>query len=317
MRRTPLEIKLGNDDPGQSTSLIGWRYRTGEKGPRLLVTGAVHGDEVTSTGAIWYVAEGILDWVTEGSVTLIPCVNQSAARASQRLVPLENVDLNRRFPGRADGTLADRIAAALVKLLDEHDALIDVHTAGWAVPFVLLDHFADRKLGSRVAAWAETSGLPVVGEMPARISDVVGLDRSWSAWAVKLGKPAVTMELPGFHTLDQLGAHRGANAVLNMLTAAPMLRQRPKPRSKPRPHLVRRSIHADHGGLFEAERKPGDIMRKGERIGWLRSLVGEKLGAVVAPAAGLLIEIQPISAVHVGRRLATLAVEAPRSKARD
>jgi N-alpha-acetyl-L-2,4-diaminobutyrate deacetylase len=309
MRRNPLEIKLGADDPGQSTSLIGWRYRTGEKGPRVLVTGAVHGDEVTSAAAIWYVAEGILDWVTEGAVTLIPCVNQLAVRASQRLVPLENVDLNRRFPGRPDGTLADRIAAALVTLLEGHDALIDVHTAGWAVPFVLLDHFVDRKLEARVTAWAETSGLPVVGEMPARISDLAGLDRSWSAWAVKLGKPAVTMELPGFHTLDLLGAHRGANGVLNMLTAAPTLRQRSSAKSKSRPRLVRRSIHAEHGGLFEAERKPGDVLRKGERIGWLRSLVGEKLGAVTAPAAGLLIEVQPISAVHVGRRLATLAVD--------
>jgi len=308
MRRTRIEIKLGTDDPGQSTSLVGWRYGTGERGPRILVTGAVHGDEVTSTGAIWYVAEGIPDWVTEGSVTLIPCVNQLAARASQRLVPLENVDLNRRFPGRPDGTLADRLAAALVKLLDEHDALIDVHTAGWAVPFVLLDHFANPRLAARVLAWAASSGLPVVGEMPAKISDLAGLDRSWSAWAVRMGKPAVTMELPGFHTLDLLGAHRGANAVLNMLTAAPLLRRRPKARAKAQADLVRRSIHAEHGGLFEAERKPGDILRKGERIGYLRSLAGERLAAVVAPAAGLLIEIQPVSAVHVGRRLATLAV---------
>jgi N2-acetyl-L-2,4-diaminobutanoate deacetylase len=307
MRRTALEIKIGADDPGQSTSLIGWRYRSGVRGPRILVTGAVHGDEVTSTGALWYVAEGILDWVTSGAVTLIPCVNQLAARASQRLVPLENVDLNRRFPGRPDGTLADRLAAALVKLLGEHDALIDVHTAGWAVPFVLLDHFADAALEARVVAWAESSGLPVVGEMPAKISDLAGLDRSWSAWAVKLGKPAVTIELPGFHTLDLLGAHRGANAVLNMLTAAPKLRARPK--TRPRVRLHRRSIHAEHGGLFEAERKPGERVRKGERIGYVRSLAGEKLAAVKAPAAGLLIEVQPISAVHVGRRLATLAID--------
>lgn len=307
MRRTALEIKLGTDDPGQSTSLIGWRYRSGTRGPRILVTGAVHGDEVTSTGALWYVAEGILDWVTRGAVTLIPCVNQLAARASQRLVPLENVDLNRRFPGRPDGTLADRLAAALVALLGEHDALIDVHTAGWAVPFVLLDHFADKALERRVVAWAESSGLPVVGEMPAKISDLAGLDRSWSAWAVRLGKPAVTVELPGFHTLEQVGAHRGANAVLNMLTAAGKLSRPPKPR--PRVRLVRRSVHAEHGGLFEAERKPGDQVRKGERIGFVRSFAGEKLAAVKAPSAGLLIEIQPISAVHVGRRLATLAVE--------
>lgn len=307
MRPEKFEIKVGIDDAGQSTSLIGWRFRTGSPGPRLLVTGAVHGDEVTSTGALWYVAEGLVDWVTSGSVTLIPCVNQLAARASQRLVPHENIDLNRRFPGRADGGLADRLAAALVKLLEKHDALIDVHTAGWAVPFVLLDHFADPALEARVASWAETSSLPVIGEMPASVSDLAGLGRSWSAWAVRLGKPAVTIELPGFHTLDLVGAYAGANAVLNMLTAAPALRAKPK--SKPRVTLRRHAVHADHGGLFEAERKPGDRVRRGERIGYVRSFTGEKLAAVKAPQAGLLIEVQPISAVHVGRRLVTLAVD--------
>ncbi len=307
MRHEKFEIKVGNDDPGQSTSLIGWRFRTGTPGPRLLVTGAVHGDEVTSTGALWYVAEGLADWVTGGSVTLIPCVNQLAARASQRLVPHENIDLNRRFPGSAEGGLADRLAAALVRLLAKHDALIDVHTAGWSVPFVLLDHFSDAGLEARVAAWAATSSLPVIGEMPAALSDLAGLDRSWSAWSVKLGKPAVTIELPGFHTLDLVGAYTGANAVLNMLSSAPRLRSRAKP--KGRIALRRHTVHAGQGGLFESERKPGDRVKRGERIGYIRSFAGEKLAMVTSPKPGLLIELQPISAVHVGRRLATLAVE--------
>lgn len=308
MQRDRFEIKLGSDDPGLFTGLTGWRYRISSKGPRVLVTGAVHGDEVSSSAAIWHAAEQLADWVTAGQITMIPCVNQLAVRASQRQLPLENIDLNRRFPGRADGLLADRLAHALVGLLAGHDALVDLHTAGWSVPFVLLDHFADARLERRVTGWALASGLPVVGEMPAAISDMQGLDRSWSAWAVRQGKPAVTMELPGFHTIDHVGAHRGANALLNMLTAMPLLSKRP-PRNGPgAAPLVRRALHSDLGGLFEADRKPGDSVRKGERIGWVRSLAGEPLGEIKAPEAGLLLEIQPLSALHVGMRAATLAV---------
>ncbi|HWA45432.1 MAG TPA: succinylglutamate desuccinylase/aspartoacylase family protein, partial [Hypericibacter adhaerens] len=226
MRRQPLEISLGNDDPGLSTALRGWQFKTGARGPRLLVTGAVHGDEVTASAAIWHAAEQLADWITTGSVTLIPCVNVLAVRASRRQVPLENIDLNRRFPGRPDGLLADRIAHALTRLLETHDALIDVHTAGWSVPFVLLDHFADARLERRVLRWAACSALPVVGEMPAKIANLQGLDRSWSAWAVRQGKPAVTMELSGFHGIDHVGAHRGATAIINMLSAAPALLER-------------------------------------------------------------------------------------------
>jgi predicted deacylase len=309
MRRHPLEISLGNDDPGLSTALRGWRYRASARGPKILVTGAVHGDEVTSSAALWHAAEQLADWITAGSVTLIPCVNVLAVRASQRQVPLENIDLNRRFPGRPDGLLADRIAHALTGLLEEHDALIDVHTAGWSVPFVLLDHFTDARLERRVLRWAASSALPVVGEMPARISNLQGLDRSWSAWAVGQGKPAVTMELSGFHAIDHVGAHRGATAIINMLNAAPALFDR-LPRTGPvAAPWVRRSVCSDWGGLFEAERKPGDQIRRGERIGWVRSLVGEPLGEIKAPEAGLLLEIQPLSALHVGMRAATLAIE--------
>jgi predicted deacylase len=309
MRRQPLEISLGNDDPGLSTALRGWQFKTGARGPRLLVTGAVHGDEVTASAAIWHAAEQLADWITTGSVTLIPCVNVLAARASQRQVPLENIDLNRRFPGRPDGLLADRIAHALTRLLETHDALIDVHTAGWSVPFVLLDHFADARLERRVLRWAACSALPVVGEMPAAISNLQGIDRSWSAWAVRQGKPAVTMELSGFHGIDHVGAHRGATAIINMLSAAPALLER-LPRGGPAAApWVRRAVCSDWGGLFEAERRPGDQVRKGERIGWVRSLAGEILGEIKSPEAGLLLEIQPLSALHVGMRAATVAVE--------
>jgi predicted deacylase len=309
MRRDRFEVKLGSGDPGLFTGLTGWRYRATGRGPRVLVTGAVHGDEVTSSAAIWHAAEQLADWVTAGQVTMIPCVNQFAVRASRRQVPHEDTDLNRRFPGRADGLLADRLAHALVRLLAEHDALIDVQTAGWSVPFVLLDHFADAKLERRVTGWAAASGLPVVGEMPVAIANLQGLDRSWSAWAVRQGKPAVTMELPGFHTIDHVGAHRGANAILNMLTAAGRLSGRLPKQGPATAPLVRRALHSDLGGLFEAERKPGDNVRQGERIGWIRNLAGEPLGEIKAPEAGLLIEIQPISALHAGMRAATLAVE--------
>ncbi|MFZ5790428.1 MAG: succinylglutamate desuccinylase/aspartoacylase family protein [Pseudomonadota bacterium] len=316
MRRDRFDIKLGSDDPGLSTGLTGWRYRASGRGPRILVTGAVHGDEVTSSAAIWHASEQLADWVTAGQVTMIPCVNQLAVRASRRQVPLENADLNRRFPGRADGLLADRLAHALVRLMAEHDALIDVHTAGWSVPFVLLDHFADARLERRVTGWAAASGLPVVGEMPAAIANLQGLDRSWSAWAVRQGKPAVTMELPGFHTIDHVGAHRGANAILNMLTALPMLSKRPPKGGPETAPLVRRALHSNLGGLFEAERKPGDKVRQGERIGWVRNFAGEPLGEIKAPEAGFLLEIQAISALHVGMRTATLAVPRRSGKGR-
>lgn len=308
MRSEPLAIELGTDDTGV-TGLLGRRFRFDRPGPRVLVTGAVHGDEVTATGAIWRVGEALGEAGVGGAVTLVPCVNQLAARQSQRQIPLEGSDLNRQFPGRPDGTLGERLAAALVALLGEHDALIDVHTAGWSTCFVLLDHIEEASLNRRVLRWAEASGLPVVGEMPAELSNLQGLDRSWSAWAVRLGKPAVTIELTGFHAIDREAAERGAKAVLEMLRAAPRAVDGSDDGGPLlAPAMCRHEIYAAGGGLFEAERRPGDRVGAGDRLGVVRSLLGERRETVAASDDGLVLALQPVSAVHVGSWLATLAV---------
>ena len=240
-----------------------------------------------------------------GTVTVLPCVNVLGLRASARLIPLEDTDLNRCFPGRPDGNLAERLAAALVALLECHDVLIDVHTAGWCIPFVLLDQISDRALGARVARWAASASLPVIGEMKADWASLQGLDQSWSAWAITQGKPALTLELAGFHTLDSTCAKLGGDVLMNLVRAAPGLISEPAD-----PPLLpsRFEVYANSSGLFEAFRKPGDRLLKEETIGVIKSVDGTIRETVRAGQEGLLLALQPISAVHVGSFLATLAV---------
>jgi predicted deacylase len=286
--------------------LYGTTFRFPESGPAVLVTGALHGDEVTSTGAIWHLARGLQDQGLTGTVTLIPCVNQLAVRASSRLVPLEDTDLNRHFPGRNDGSLAERLAHGLVELLESHDALVDVHTAGWCTSYVLVDEIPHPDLRDRVVSWAQESGLPVIGEMPAEHLALQGLDRSFSAWgSIQMRKPALTVELPGFHTLESRQARSGAEVLLRLLQALPRLRE---PGHETRPTLSRHETFASTGGLFEAEASLGQSLAAGDRIGILHALDGTGARPVAADKPGILLALQPISAVHVGSWLATVAV---------
>lgn len=287
--------------------LYGTTFRFPERGPAVLVTGALHGDEVTSTGAIWYLARKLQDRVLTGSVTVIPCVNQLAVRASSRLVPLEDTDLNRHFPGRNDGSLAERLAYGLIELLESHDALVDVHTAGWCTSYVLVDEIPHLDLRARVVSWAHASGLPVVGEMPAEHLALQGLDRSFSAWgSIQMQKPSLTVELPGFHTLESRQARNGAEVLLRLLQSLPRL-QEPSPEA--RPPLSRHEIFASAGGLFEAQANLGQSLADGDQIGILHALDGASARSITADRPGVLLALQPVSAVHVGSWLATVAVE--------
>lgn len=111
-----------------------------ESGTRLIVLGAVHGNETCGTQAIRRVIteieSGQLNLVS-GSVTFVPVANPLAYARHQRM---GERNLNRNLaPTETPIEFEDRIANWLCPLLAQHDALLDLHsfhTAG--DPFVML-----------------------------------------------------------------------------------------------------------------------------------------------------------------------------------
>ncbi|WUR15548.1 succinylglutamate desuccinylase/aspartoacylase family protein [[Empedobacter] haloabium] len=109
-------------------------------GPRLIVTGAVHGNETAGTqGIVRVMAEldsGTLT-IAAGSVTFVPVTNPLAyargERAGQR-------NLNRNlFPKAQPEDFEDRVANWLCPLLAAHDVLLDLHSFhAPGEPFVMM-----------------------------------------------------------------------------------------------------------------------------------------------------------------------------------
>ncbi len=301
-----LTIDIGSPPLVDLGGLHGKRYVfDGKGGPRLLLTGSLHGDEPTSMAALWHLSEELPKASLTGIVTIIPCVNLLAACASSRLIPHEGTDLNRVFPGRTDGSLAERLAAALVRLLNDYDALIDVHSAGWSIPFVLVDQMFDAQLDARIVRWATASSMPVIREAPSENDMLAAGARSWSAWAISQGKPALTFELSGLHMIDSAVSKGGAGALLNLLTAAPDLS---RDGDIPAPLPSELKFFSNTGGFFESFYRPGDRVSAGETIGVVRDFYGDEKEAICAKKEGLVIDLQPISSVHAGSWVATLAV---------
>jgi predicted deacylase len=110
------------------------------KGPRLLVTGAVHGNEVCGSLAITRLLEQ-LDRGTlrllRGTLTCVPVVNPLAYQRGQREGE-RNLNRNlRECPIPQD--YEDRIANQLCPLLAAHEVLLDLHSfQGQGQAFVML-----------------------------------------------------------------------------------------------------------------------------------------------------------------------------------
>jgi uncharacterized protein len=115
--------------PSGARSLRVHHFAGLEPGPRLIVTGAVHGNETAGTEAIRRVlAEldgGEIDLV-RGSASFVPVCNPLAYRRGTRM---GERNLNRRLqPTSVPGEYEDRIANVLCPLLAAHDVLLDLHS---------------------------------------------------------------------------------------------------------------------------------------------------------------------------------------------
>jgi predicted deacylase len=110
------------------------------KGPRLIITGAVHGNETCGTKAILRVMEEIDSGkllIANGSVTFVPVTNPLAyalvRRSGER-------NLNRNlFPNDNPQDFEDQVANWLCPLLAQHDVLLDLHSFNAeSEPFVMM-----------------------------------------------------------------------------------------------------------------------------------------------------------------------------------
>jgi uncharacterized protein len=98
-------------------------------GPKLVITGAVHGNEVCGTRAITRVVEEVLGGslrVASGAVTFVPITNPLAYQKRDRA---GDRNLNRNlYPTDHPVDFEDHIANWLCPLLAQHEVLLDLHS---------------------------------------------------------------------------------------------------------------------------------------------------------------------------------------------
>jgi predicted deacylase len=136
---------MGTDNPEHLPHLavphaVSSRAYGGTKGPRLIITGAIHGNERCGTEAITRVMaeldSGTLS-LRSGLVTFVPIANPLAYANNTRN---GERNLNRHlFPTSTPQDYEDHVANWLCPLLAQHDVLLDLHSFNApGEPFVMV-----------------------------------------------------------------------------------------------------------------------------------------------------------------------------------
>ncbi len=108
----------------------------GEGSPVALVTAGIHGDEGpwSALAINKMLKETNIDELL-GVLRIVPVANPLAMEANIRCSPLDNLDLNRMFPGNLEGSYTEKLAEVLTThALEDVDTVIDLHGGGsWSV----------------------------------------------------------------------------------------------------------------------------------------------------------------------------------------
>ena len=105
-------------------------------GRGVVAIGSTHGDEYEGPAAIKHLLHELREEEVLGRIILIPVLNVVAFNAGRRDTPDDGVNLNRAFPGRADGTITSRIADFVTRVVfPQVHVVLDLHAGGEVARF--------------------------------------------------------------------------------------------------------------------------------------------------------------------------------------
>jgi N2-acetyl-L-2,4-diaminobutanoate deacetylase len=185
-------------------------------GPTALLTGASHGDEYEGPVALVDLAQTLDPAAVTGRVIILPFLNFPAFQAGRRLSPIDGGNMNRIFPGRPDGTVSEKIADYVQRvLLPMADVVLDFHSGGRTLdflPFAAAHALPDAAQQARCHAARDAFGAPYAVTM-LEIDAVGMLDTAAEA----MGKVFVTTELGGAGTATARSIGIAKRGVRNVL----------------------------------------------------------------------------------------------------
>ena len=312
--RTSADLMIEAAD--DVTWLVKVHVIAGGEGPTLLLTGALHGDEYEGPIALTRLARELAPSTLRGRVIIVPVVNTSAMAARSRCSPLDNLDLNRCFPGEADGSPSRRLAHAISQaLLPEADIVIDCHSGGTAmtyIPCAMMHPLAEPAIRRRTLDLISAMQLPA-----AVVIDETDKPGMFDTLVESQGKLFVCCELGGGGVSPETVAIaeqglRNALIHLRMIDGSPVTalwRGRREARLLEVPDLGFASA-ATVAGLFEPIRELGDIVRAGESLAMIHPEKGDgEPIPVVSPRDGMLFVRRATGRIEAGQR-ATLVARA-------
>lgn len=255
-------------------------------GKTITISAGVHSREYIGIETLIRLAQELTPEMVQGTILLLHCCNYKGFLSrSSDVMPQDGKNLNRVFPGAADGTPTQKLAAFLESEIIGHtDYLVDLHSGGFCealVPHVYYHGAAKPSVCAESFRIAEMTSAKFLVRSETK--------NGFYSHAGQCGVPAIILERGGCGLLHEEEVRQDLADVKNILRGLGFLQDLP---AKIFPHRLAQNGHylnAPASGCWYPKKQPGDRLKTGELLGEIRSIYGETLFRISAEADGVLL----------------------------
>ncbi|MDT8367798.1 MAG: succinylglutamate desuccinylase/aspartoacylase family protein [Longimicrobiales bacterium] len=297
-QRQRIEIRVARFVTGEWVSLPVEVIHGAQPGPVVWMSGAIHGDELDGVEIARVVSAGLSPAELRGTVFSIPIVNIFGFIQASRYLP-DRRDLNRSFPGSAEGSMAGRLAWLFTtEIVDRSDWGIDLHCGSGErenLPQIRCD-LTDPETRAVAEAFS-----------PALLIDNKGPEGSLRRVALERGARVLVYEGGEAGRFTPASIRSGIDGTLRMLHTLGMIDEAPPAAAAPRKVSSTHWVRASRSGIIRLDVELGDEVRKGRKIGEITEILGGGQKVVRASNTGMVMGRRVSPLVYQGEALVHIA----------
>lgn len=269
-------------------------------GPTMFVSAAVHGDEVIGVEIVRRLLRTPSVDSLRGTLIAVPIVNSFGFMNQSRYMP-DRRDLNRSFPGSAQGSLAARLANLFLNEIVLRSSIgIDLHSA--AIHRSNLPQVRVSPSRSSTLDLAMAFGAPLVLTSAVR-------DGSLRQAAAEHDIDILLYEAGEGLRFDEIAVRTGVSGILRVMRKLEMVSAKGIAMPKVEPIQSRSSYweRSPAGGLLRTFKTIGEEVSRGDVLGIVADPFGEAETEIAADLGGLIIGRTNLPIVNEGDGLFHIA----------
>ncbi|WP_420965399.1 succinylglutamate desuccinylase/aspartoacylase family protein [Bradyrhizobium sp. B120] len=267
-----LRVPFSSNDAG-----FGWIpvpvavVKNGE-GPSVLLMAGNHGDEYEGQVLLMKLLRSITPDDIQGRLIILPGVNAPAVAAGTRVSPIDNGNLNRLFPGDANGTPTEMIAHYIDSvLLPQVRYCFDFHSGGYSCEYIPTAHLVEPdepELRNEAIGFLKAFAMP----NSILIAGLKGGDQRLLGSCRRLGVGHMSTELGGAGAFSVDTFRAAERGLPRLLRHVGLLKGNGEEEAAPTSTFYRRQaatgvVYATATGIFEARCKLGEDVTAGDVAG--------------------------------------------------